>query len=323
MTTHERLDLRQPIALNAEGKAPTRVHLLPAGPEVKGRDGRRWRLSDPHAIVAAFNASNGPLPIDYEHDSAKSGGAGPKPAAGWIEGLEVDDKGIWGLVSWTPRAAQMIAGREYRFLSPAITFDAKTKEVSALHSAGLVHKPNFDLTALNNQQQETDMLKSIAFVLGLPETADINEILAAINALKQAATAVNAANGDVVLAGHYHEVVAELNSVNANLERARRQQQEARAEALIDHAVRSGKVTPAVRADYLDLALNSYDRAAAIIEKLPVIVAVGVDPDLERATVELNSMLAGRKPSPGATELDILRNVGLSEDDYRKAAREE
>lgn len=323
MTVSEHIDLRQALALNDEGRAPKRVHLLPSGPQIRGRDGRQWRLTDPQAIVEAFEANNGPLPIDYQHDSMTPGKSGPKPAAGWIERLEADDKGIWGIVSWTPRAAEMIASREYRFLSPAIGFDQRTGEVTALAGAGLVHSPNFHLTALNAQQQETDMLKEIAFVLDLPDTADINDVLAAINALKQAATGLNAAGGDVVLAGHYHTVVAELNSANADLERARRHQREARAEALIEHAVRTGKVTPAVRADYLDLALNSYDRAAAIIGKLPVIVKSGADPDLERAEVELNSVLGGRAPSPSSAEADILRKVGLSEEDYRKAARAE
>lgn len=63
----------QAVALNAEGDAaPEWVQLLPAGPSIMARDGRRWRMSNPQGVVAAFASNNADLPIDYEHADRKS-----------------------------------------------------------------------------------------------------------------------------------------------------------------------------------------------------------------------------------------------------------
>ena len=43
----------------------------------------------------------------------------------------------------------MIAAKEYRYISPSILFDPKTREIMRLQGAGLVHRPNLHLTALN------------------------------------------------------------------------------------------------------------------------------------------------------------------------------
>ena len=50
-----------------DGNAPEWVQLLPAGPEIEGRDGRKWRLDDPgHVALSSYDADRD-LPIDYEH----------------------------------------------------------------------------------------------------------------------------------------------------------------------------------------------------------------------------------------------------------------
>ena len=124
---------------------PEWVQFMPAGPQLKGRDGREWRMPSASAVVAATKL---PFALDFEH-SMDLPGQGEPIASGWCEELQVRNGEIWGRVSWTPKATQRIADRECRFLSPVFKFAAATGEVIALTGAGLVARPNFEMTALN------------------------------------------------------------------------------------------------------------------------------------------------------------------------------
>ena len=141
------------LALAPGNAAPEWVHLLPLG-KIKARDGRQFVLTDPAAVIRAFEAGGVDLPVDYDHqaDSPKARANGPVPAAGWIKALASRSDGIWGQVAWTATAAAMIAAREYRHLSPSLIFGTRTGEVVGLNGAGLVHHPALELTALAHQE---------------------------------------------------------------------------------------------------------------------------------------------------------------------------
>lgn len=118
-------------ATEIAAEAPEWVHLLPAG-VVQARDGRElWQLSDPAAVVAATRARGMDLVVDYEHqtDRAEKNGQ-PAPAAGWLRDLEARPDGIWGRIEWTARAREMIARRDYRFLSPVFAFERESRRVT-------------------------------------------------------------------------------------------------------------------------------------------------------------------------------------------------
>lgn len=306
-----------PVALNDEGDAPRRVHLLPPGPVIKGRDGRSWRLSRPQALVDVFARNGAPIPIDYEHGSMIAQNGDPRPAAGWIESIEADDAGIWGNVTWTPRGEELVANREYRFISPAFTFSSDG-EILALKAAGLVHHPNLHLTALNSRVDNEDpaMTPEIARALGLPEAATAADAVVAINALKaEKQVALNAAQHPpadrfVPIEQHTQTLVA-LNNATSELDQIRQETVTTRATALVDDAVKAGKVTPASRDAYLRLALNSYDDASAAIATLPVIVRPGADPDLDR---DLPPSGDGKTLTAG--QIALCRQLGISETDY-------
>lgn len=103
-------NLPQPAAGQS---VPEWVHLLPLG-DVVARDGRRFVVDNPSAVVEAFVANQGDLPIDYEHQSEfnKESRTGPVPAAGWITDMRHDRTGMWGKVKWTSKAFAMIADKE-------------------------------------------------------------------------------------------------------------------------------------------------------------------------------------------------------------------
>jgi phage I-like protein len=153
------------------------VELIPAGSPIIGRDGRQWKNSDPQSILKQFESRNIPLAIDYEHATdLKKGEA--SPAAGWISKLEVKDGGsIWGNVEWTEKAKRMIESKEYRFLSPVFTHTATKGEIRQIIGAGLTNRPNFELTALNSEQEAyNELSKSLGISVSTPE-----DVLTALN----------------------------------------------------------------------------------------------------------------------------------------------
>jgi phage I-like protein len=177
-------------------RVPSWIHLVPAGLFV-GRDGRGpWNLSDPEGFIkTTFSHQAGAdIPVDYEHQilSAEENGQ-PAPAAGWIKEMEAREDGIWGRVEWTPKAAQMIAAKEYKYISP-VFYANETGELIRLESAALVGLPNLELRAINKQgAQHMDFLQQIASLLGLEEGATEEAIFSAIKALveSKAAPAAN------------------------------------------------------------------------------------------------------------------------------------
>ena len=237
------------LALSSEGGAPEWAELLPAGPVLKGRDGRTWRVNDVALLVADFAP---PFVVDYEHGQDKLAVNGQEaPAAGWVEQLEARDGAIWGRVDWTPRAREAIAAREYRFISPAFTYSPADGSVHALIGASLVNRPNFVMTALN--AQESSMLKDIAAALGLTEAATSPEIVTAIGALK-VAMALNAQQPDLarfVPRADYELALNRATTAEAKIAADGKAAHETKVAAAIDGAVHAGKVAPASKDYYL------------------------------------------------------------------------
>lgn len=119
----------------------------------KARDGRVFKLMDPSAVIARSMGDKQELPIDYDHQMEREGNVGPVPAAGWIVELAERGGGIWGRVSWTPRGAELLANREYRFLSPSMMV-TKNGVVTQIIGAGLVHRPALELKALASEEPQ-------------------------------------------------------------------------------------------------------------------------------------------------------------------------
>lgn len=308
------------IALQSESGAPTHIHVLPRGPEILGRDGRKWSMPNPEAVVAAFNASE-PLLIDYEHASEGGVDGNARPAAGWIDGLELRADGIWAAVSWTPRGAEIVANREYRFVSPAFFFDRNTFEIFKLASVGLVHRPNLPLTALNRRNQSPENpMKTIIVALGLADAATSADCVTAINALKtDKQIALNAATNPpspelYVPRAQHDATVTALNAANKKIADDEKVANEARVTTLIDDAVKAGKVAPAAKETFAELARNNYDATAAAINNMPVIIAPGEDTELNR-----DNPVNGDVKTLTDTQKAMCAQMGVPEADYLKA----
>jgi phage I-like protein len=97
------------------------------------------------------------LVVDYDHASVAAPAVNA-PAAGWIRGLELreGDTELWGRVQWTTEAANAIAGRRYRYVSPVFRFNQPDRVTGepvpmTVHSLALTNTPFLtELEALNN-----------------------------------------------------------------------------------------------------------------------------------------------------------------------------
>ncbi|HHL7164620.1 TPA: phage protease, partial [Escherichia coli] len=214
-------------------------------------DGRTWINRNPHEVVA--RSSDIKIPVDIEHATEIKGPRGEDaPAYGWVEELRVTDSStIEGRVVWSESARWMLSERRYRYYSPAFFFDADGA-VTRLSSVGLTNKPNLDFPALNTEKNPMTVPVQITGLLGLAESATVDDTVAAIKQLQE--------NEQVALNRAQTPDLTKFVPVethNLALNRAetaeqRLQQLEAKeAEALVDAAIEAGKVAPANRDMFL------------------------------------------------------------------------
>lgn len=305
------------VALNAEGQAaPEWIEVLPRGPDIIGRDGRRWRMTDPAQVVAAFAANRAHLPIDIEHAQFLMAPEGmPAPASGWIEEVAVRDGAVHARVSWTPRGSELVANREYRFISPVFTFDDKTGEIIALKGAGLVNRPNLQLPALNSEGKPAMNWLKLLAALGLPETATEDDAVAAVAALKtEKETALNQAKSPplslFVPRADFEAAINRETKAKADLAALEAKTRDAEIEAVVGEAVAKGQITPATK-EYHLAACRTEDGLKAFKE---MIAKVPVNP------VAAASGLDDKKADQGAalseSQLALCRDLGLTEAEF-------
>ena len=139
------------LSLNFEsGSIPDSIELIPGGALIQGRDGRKWKKSNPQKAARNSTARLSRLVIDENHStdlSAPQGGA--SPAMGWMTGLRTGEGGsIWADVEWTKRGGQAVLNKEYRYISPVFLHDDQG-EITVVLRAALTNSPNLQLPALN------------------------------------------------------------------------------------------------------------------------------------------------------------------------------
>lgn len=231
-----------------EEELPTRVVVTPWG-AVKSSAGEFVVDEESgQAVVAAFDEHGTDLPIDFEHQTLGGAYASPDgtaPAAGWITGLEaVPDKGIVATVNWTEEAKRMIAGRQYRYLSPVVLIRRSDRKVIGLHSVALTNKPAIvDMTAIvNRTAADGDVVLALRERLSLGESATVAEVLIAAR-----------------------ERIDALESASAAQD----------AESAVAAAMSAGKLSQAQRQWALEMAMQHRPLFDAWLETAPVVVALG------------------------------------------------
>lgn len=150
-------------------EAPVEAPLFPTpiNKRIAARDGRNFGMSNPAAIVAAFDANAQEIPVDLEHASEiKAPNGEPAPAVGWITSIFVRGGTIFAKFDWTTAGAALLREGAYRYLSPAFHTDSKTGEILKIVSVALTNRPALMLPALtsmdpNNAPQLTEAERKI------------------------------------------------------------------------------------------------------------------------------------------------------------------
>ena len=321
------------LSLNVEsGALPASIELIPAGAVIQGRDGRKWKNSNPKKVALNSMARIPRLVIDENHStdlSAPKGGS--SPAMGWINSLRAEENGsIHAGVEWTKRGSEAVLNKEYSFISPVFLHDSKG-EITAVLRAALTNSPNLQLPALNSEQhqnihQEEEMeKKALCAALGLPETASDGEILAAVNAAR--GMALNAAGqgtaqadtSKVDLAAYAPR--ADLNAMEARAVTAEKQiadlnaaQIKKDAEAVVDEAVKARKISPASREEYLALCSTreGIEKMKNIFSKSPEII--GSEPQSPNGTPSSKESV-----SLNSENTVLAKAMGYTAEAYQKA----
>lgn len=323
---------RLTVALNVEGgQAPEWIELIPAGPQVKGHDGRAWLNDQPDSVVAA-SAQRLPVPLDWEHATDVRAPQGLEaPAAGWIEELQVRNGAVWGRVSWTPRGAAQVINREYRFVSPGFGYSRATGRISRVIHAGLTNTPNFVLTALAREEQDItsekenplDLASRLRKALGLADDAGDEAIVAAVAQNITAAQAV-ATNRPVDLTQYAPRAdlataVNRAETAEASLKAIKEADHDKAIETAISAAQDAGKVTPDAADEYRAMCRveGGLDRFNALVPKLPVIVGAAES----RAAAKIET--GATQSALTNEERAVCRAMGQSEADFLAAKKSE
>ena len=254
------------------GQAPEWVRLLPLGDFPLGDD-REPLWVDQEALaamVAHFQERGLDLVVDYEHQTLSGHKA---PAAGWIKELEAREDGLWARMEWTATAQDHLAAREYRYFSPVLRLEDKTRRPLALLHAALTNTPaingltplvakrqippdpplekggNYGLAGQQGEGLKSDSLKhlqDLAVLLGLPENAGASRVRGAVLALK----------GNLE---HLQGVQEELAALKEEL--ATRTVQEE-----VEAAIASGKIQPCQRDSALRYARQDLEGFRSYVE---------------------------------------------------------
>lgn len=303
-----------PIALceaNGAVSAPECIQILPMG-LITPNDGRGpWRLEDPRAVIAETRKRLGGLEmmLDYNHQSEHAARNGrPAPAAGWITELEARPDGIFGKVAWTRKGAEAVAAREFRYISPVFNHDAAGR-VRRIISCALTNTPALDMAALCEFNDKTEKgegmdAKIIAQALGLPESASEAEIVAACAAARKAQCEA----GREPDPAKYVPIEAHNKIIN-EMAQLKKEQCQAKAQALVAEAKAKGKLAPAMDKWALAYAESDTEGFRAWLEATPAY-------NLDGETVQGKPPADGKKAELSGEQKAICQAMGLDEAKY-------
>lgn len=300
---------------------PEWVEVLPPGPVVVGRDGRRWTYDAADVLRNTLAHSQGAeLPFDYLHATELQAPQGnDAPAAGWALEYRVSERGaIEARVDWTSRAANSISAREYRYVSPVFLHDDDGR-IARFSSFGLTNKPNLTLKALNSEttpeNHPMELAEAIRAALGLPENATEQDAVAAINALKEAKeVALNSERlpslQRFVPRDDYDAL--ERRAVNAEQQLKDRDKKEldVAINAEIEQALTAGKITPATKAYHIAQCQQEggLERFREFVKAAPSVTEAVLPNKLpEQQDTALN-----------AEQQTVARWLGMSDEQFKK-----
>ena len=301
-----------------EGEAPKKFACIPAGEEIVGKDGRSFRNENPEATVEIFNRAC-PVMIDYEHES-ENPYVSKAPAAGWVNSFTLEGgETVANEVEWTPNGGKSVAGKEWRFVSPAIYHD-KDGNLLGISSNALTNRPNLKLKSLNreNPKKEDGMDPKLLKALGLSEGATPEEALKALNSIKEQAAVPSpekfVPRADYNLALNRAEK-AEDKATKAEglLAEHREETRKAEIDKEIKLALNDAKIAPASEEHYRKMCAmdGGLELFRELVKTSPKIIGEGKAPEGPHD---------GKSVSLNKAESEILEGLGVSKETYELGA---
>ncbi len=252
------------------------------------------------------------VPFDYGH--AQVGfvqGHEQARAAGWAK-LDFRDDGLWVKdISWTPTAHKALSSREYRYFSPAIEIDTKTREVLSVTNIALTNLPatknqaplvasqtrhhNEPLASENTSMDEKTLVK-LFVALGITEAGDVlGKVVALAQEREQLLEAVK-------------ETQLKLSVAEAKTVEYNKSQSESAKAVLITKLSEEGRLPPSLREWALSQTLESIK---SFSEVAPVSGVV--------ATPTVQAPTAGSQPVVLTDdEQKAIEMLDISADEYLK-----
>lgn len=292
--------------------APEIITVLPLGHVVSSKGEFDVDEGSFQAMKAQIAQRGVDLVVDYEHQTLKGVEA---PAAGWVKELKLEDGNIVAVVEWTPRGAEYLKNKEYRYLSPVVNVRKTDNKAIGLHSLALTNTPAIEnMTPIVNSEnfeggQENMDMQKLAAALGLSPDATEEQIMEALKAcleenksLKESAEAAKqqqppADDGKVVANKEVCELLGfQAGAATADVTAAimalkggvvggvnlveqvkalEGKLADRDAEEAVEMALKAGKITPAQREWAKGYALKSLEDFRGFVEKAPQVVPMG------------------------------------------------
>lgn len=316
------------IELAADGAPPARFRIAAFGKNPTLKGDFILRPEDAQQMVERAKARGIKLSADYEHSALHASvKGGEAPAAAWYD-LEVGQDGLYAAnVEWTPRAAERLRAREYRYFSP--WFGQREDEtVASFKNFALTNRPAMDaLTPLVASEDsvappapppEKPRMKTLLKHLLLADDASEAEVLSKVQGLAaerdafftatgtkdvpSALAAVETAKRDAAKA---KELEAELGKLKADGAKKERQ-------LVLDAAVTDGSIAPNMR-DFWASETMSLEQLKAYVAQAPKVgkPADGTQKPKEKDAKEIDLALTDEDKAAAKT-------LGIAEEDFAK-----
>jgi phage I-like protein len=310
------------------------LHIMPLGPDVEARDGRRFDMGNVEAVLASTEL---PLLVDWEHASEH----GDTRAAGWINELKVESleagsrAGVWGRVKWTRQGQEHVETQHYRFLSPVVVGKRRDGKfaVERITSVALTNRPALKMHGIETLRSElsarlgpfaTDperpmqdqTRRSLCAALGLADDASDEQLVSAVvpktgetDALRESCTK---------LTEQLSQAQTETAELRAELAQHRAHEHKREVEAFITKGVQAGKIPPAARASWLEHCHKSRDNFEAfrsvVYPGLATIVRGGATKMPGQGKRGDKTVSAAfKQKSPHGVDREALRSLGFTE----------
>lgn len=325
---------------------PTEFRLFQFGDNPTSKGTFKLDAEGAKEILAAYTKHGAELAIDYEHQTFESASNGkPAPAAGWFK-PEVRSDGLWAtMVRWTPRAAEMLRNREYRYFSPTFIVD-KDKRITKLLPAALTNLPASEgqqaLVAAKNDrsiaeakrmlgsQPHTRTKMNISTLIGLKDDASEDEVSERVISLGRIERRLLEVTGKESVADAMSVLIAakdaavELDKARKQLteweNRHAREEMETRRKAIdsiVESAVLDGRVSlknverqEQLRKHGEEYGVEALKTAVSLMEPRPV-RQFQAPPPVNTVKAQLSAIEKWKKENPGKSAADAY--VALSQ----------